>query len=100
MTEFFAAIPPGMWAVIGSIFGGIGLKVAERWLNRSAAFREEKQDYRAEIKELQDRLDKIEGDLDTWKSKYWASQEEVARLRQALIRAGIEVPQIASPKGS
>lgn len=93
MIEFLASIPAGLWAVIGSMVGGIGLKVVERVLNRSATIRDERLDYRTEIKELQDRLDKVDAELDSWKSKYWASQEEISRLKHALIDAGIEIPK-------
>lgn len=78
--------------MIGTIFGGAGLKAVEKYLNRDIEAINERKDYRDEIRELRDRLDKVEAEVDEWKAKYFHNEEEIVRLRATLIQQGIEVP--------
>jgi len=93
LVEFLNSIPPGAWAVIGTIVGGVLLKVTEKWLGLHQQRIADDQNYRETINELRERLDKVEEEVTTWRTKYYAAQEEIASLRTSLIRAGITVPQ-------
>jgi hypothetical protein len=66
---------PALLAVIGTIFGGAGLKIVESFLNRgkaqsdvAAAIRAE---LRTDVQGLRDEVRKLENELDTWKAKYY-----------------------------
>lgn len=68
-------INPALLAVIGTIFGGAGLKIVEGLMNRgkaqtdvAAAIRTE---LRADVQGLRDEVRKLETELDTWKAKYY-----------------------------
>lgn len=77
----------GFVALMGTIFGGAGLKVIESWLGRakerateSAAIREE---LRKEIDNLRTQLDKadeeekrLEAQIEEWRSKYYDLRDE------------------------
>src|SRR6478609_9438782 len=77
----------GFIALIGTIFGGVGLKVVEQWLGRAkersteaAGIREE---LRKEIDALRVQIEKsnaeelrLEGMIDEWRSKYYDLRDE------------------------
>ena len=94
MIEFLASVPPGVWALLGTIFGGVLLEFCKRWLNKAQEAREERRDDRTIIKDLQDRLDKVEEEVTLWRTRYYDAQIDITRLQQALIKAGIDVPEI------
>lgn len=82
------SIPPAVWALLGALFGGVGLKIVEKFLNRSVEARATRQDYRLEIKELQDRLDKVESEVDTWRQRFYEAEVKIARLKIQVIQLG------------
>jgi len=66
---------PAFLALVGTIFGGAGLKMVESFLNRSktqtdvaAQIRSE---LRTDVQALRDEIRKVEQELDMWKSKYY-----------------------------
>jgi uncharacterized coiled-coil DUF342 family protein len=78
--------------LVGTLFGGIALEFTKRWLAKGSEAREDRKDYRDEIKSLNERIDKLEDDNDEWRAKFWKSQEEITSLKKALLLAGIDVP--------
>lgn len=97
-----ADISPAWIALIGTVFGGAGLKLVEKWLNTSATkndqqakFREE---YRMQIEDLQEELAKLlarlavaEAELNEWKGRYWLLREETAGKVVELTAALAEI---------
>jgi cell division protein FtsB len=81
----------GFVALVGTIFGGAGLKIIESWLGRAkersdqgAEIREE---LRKEIEGLRNQLDKasaeeqrLEAQVEQWREKYWSLREEKQSL--------------------
>lgn len=66
---------PAFLALIGTIFGGAGLKIVEGMLNKSktqsdvaAQIRTE---LRTDVQALRDEIRKVETELDMWKAKYY-----------------------------
>jgi len=66
---------PAFLALIGTIFGGAGLKIVENLLNKSktqsdvaAQIRTE---LRTDVQALRDEIRKVETELDMWKAKYY-----------------------------
>lgn len=82
---------PGFVAVVGTLFGGAGLKVIESWLGRAkersaeeSAMREE---LRKQIDALREQLDKatgeeqrLEGLIEEWRGKYYDLRDEHAKV--------------------
>lgn len=88
----------GLLALVGTIFGGVGLKTAEKIMGRSADKREAGRDYRGEITELVTRMDKLELEVGFWRNRFYEEQEHNAILRIAMIQGGlVPPPLVASP---
>jgi predicted nuclease with TOPRIM domain len=88
----FLAMSPTTWTFLGTIFGGVGLKLVEKWLNRNTEKLNQHKDYRQQINELYERLDKVEAEVDLWREKYYRNEEEITKLRATLIANGFEPP--------
>ena len=88
----FSAIPVELWVVILSGIGALALKAIEKFLNRNADARADKQDYREEIKELQDRLDKVEDEVTNWRTMYYSAQVRISVLEREIIKLGGDIP--------
>lgn len=77
-------------ALIGTIFGGVGLKVVEHWLNRakdkSDAEVERRAELRAELAGLKLELREAEQALDAWREKYFALLDQFIQVKNELKR--------------
>lgn len=66
---------PALLALIGTIFGGAGLKLVEGLLNKSKTQTDVAAQIRAELRTdvqaLRDEIRKVETELDEWKTKYY-----------------------------
>jgi predicted nucleic acid-binding Zn-ribbon protein len=82
-------------ALIGTIFGGAGLKVAEGFLNRSKNRLEKekfdadtasnmREELRKEVSELRGELRKVEGELDIWRGKYYDLLDQFIQVKSSL----------------
>lgn len=89
------SIPPGLWALAGTVVGGVGLKLLEQHLARTQGVREDRRDFRSEISELVTRVDQLEHEVETWRTRYFEQQENVAILRRAIIDLGGTPPPVA-----
>jgi chromosome segregation ATPase len=79
---------PGFIALMGTLFGGAGLKIVENWLNKAknraaeeAAAREE---FKDEIEALKLEIIRINTLLDEWKTKYYEVREQKTRVETDL----------------
>ncbi|WP_328691383.1 hypothetical protein OHA74_20705 [Streptomyces phaeochromogenes] len=88
MLELLGSIPSPWLAFAGTLFGGVGLKVAEFFFNRGKAKTdiqtELRNELRQDIKDLQERVDELEADIKEWRARAFKAEEEVAR-KDALI---------------
>ena len=81
-------------ALIGSVFGGVGLEVTRRILNRSHS----KQDWAAELRKemrednavLRVENDALEKEVVIWKDKYYALIDKYLELKHRQIEADID----------
>lgn len=78
-------------ALIGTIFGGVGLKAVERWLNRSKERDEAAAKYRDELREevyrLREELRKADADIDKWREDYFNLKNEFITIKLELAEA-------------
>jgi uncharacterized protein YlxW (UPF0749 family) len=88
LLELLAAIPAPWLAFIGTIFGGVGLKFIEHFLNRNRTKNDIatqlRNELREDIRELQKRVDELEAENEKWRARAFKAEEEVA-VRNALI---------------
>lgn len=89
----FLADVDGAWlALVGTLFGGAGLKVIEAYLSRSKDKQVVRRDLVEELHKLQERLDLVEDEVTFWRSRYYEEQEDSAKLRILMIQNGLEPP--------
>lgn len=78
-------------ALVGTIFGGVGLKITERWLNRAKEkndtakqirdeLRTDMATYRQEILNLKAEVDKVEKEVNEWQDKYYELRDRYSQL--------------------
>lgn len=74
---------PAVLALIGTIFGGAGLKIIESFLSKgkvkSDIATEIRNELRGEVQTLREELRRVEEDLDTWKAKYYELLDQFHR---------------------
>lgn len=79
-------------ALVGTIFGGAGLKITERWLNRAKEkndtakeirdeLRSDMASYRKEILDLKAEVDKVEAEVVSWQEKYFELRDKYVTLK-------------------
>lgn len=91
MIDVIVSSPPALAAVC-TAFGGVLLKLLEWFLSRNHRKNDTRKEFREEWKELLDRVDKLEEEIDEWRGKYYRGQEEILTLKAMIIGAGIKVP--------
>lgn len=87
-TTLFSDIPIAVWVVILPILGGMALKALEKFFNRNVEEDTRNRNYREEINELLTRVDVLEEEVTTWRTKFYEQQETIARLNLKLIHLG------------
>lgn len=84
MNEY--AIP--VFALVGTLFGGAGLEVTRRWLNRSKdrddTATELRKELREELASLKKELDQVEAELDEWKNRYYDLLQQFVSVKGQL----------------
>lgn len=77
---------PAFLALLGTIFGGIGLKIVESLLTRSKTQTDLAAQIRAELRvdvqSLRDEIKRLDAELDLWKSKYYQLLETLLEERK------------------
>lgn len=85
-------------ALIGTVFGGAGLKIIEKGLSRGAHKEEVattiRKELRAESAGLKEELRVVEKELDQWKEKYFLLLQEYLEVKS---RAGDNEPKSKPP---
>lgn len=96
MTEILAN--PAILALIGTIFGGAGLKFIEHWLSR-AKTRDDtatqiRNELRTELARIKEDLaearkgqDAAEDESDSWRGKYYERSDELIQVKEELASA-------------
>lgn len=93
-----AVIDPAWIALIGTILGGVGIKVAEAWLGRGRVKIDDATDLRKELRmdkaelrdvnsELRKEIDGLEDDVDKWREEYYNMRDKYVALQTELTLA-------------
>lgn len=89
LVFFMATLPTGVQITIWTAVGAVALKAAEHYFDKHTETVNDRKDYREEIKELRERVDKLEKDVEDWRTKFYAEQERVASLRNQMIKSNV-----------
>jgi predicted nuclease with TOPRIM domain len=86
-------------AIAAAVFGGAGVKVIEKWLNRSevkddSAFKL-RTELREELERLRKELEETKEDLDEYRTKYYAMMEQFSKTKIELEAALYKIQQQA-----
>lgn len=77
-------LDPAWIALIGTLCGGIGLKLLEHWLGKSKVKVDEaskiRDELRLEISSLREEVTKLEKEVNDWRSKYLDMRDEFSKL--------------------
>lgn len=84
-------IDPAWLALVGTVFGGAGLKLLEVWLGRSKVRIDEaanlRNELRVEIVSLRDEVRSLEGEVDKWRQDYYDLRDRYATLNTEYLIA-------------
>lgn len=87
-----------LFALLGAIFGGAGLKIVEwvlkRGERRETTRAELREELRNDVQHLREVLQRVEKDLDNWKVRYYNLLQAYNELKYVLLRAGVDIDEI------
>lgn len=97
------SIDPAWIALIGTLCGGIGLKIIEHWLGKSKVKMDEaaklRDELRIQMSEQREEIKQLESEVDLWRKQYYDLRDNYAELnsqyiiiKQQLIALGKELP--------
>jgi len=77
-------LDPAWIAVVGTVFGGVGLKVLEHWLGKSKVKIDEasklRDELRIEITAQREEIKALEAEVDTWREKFYDLRDKYSEL--------------------
>lgn len=84
-------LDPAWIALIGTIFGGIGLKFAEKWLGRSKERFDDalqiRDELRIEINAQREEIKELEADVERWRAEYYNLRDAHIKIQTELTLA-------------
>lgn len=90
------AVDPTLVALVGTIMGGVGLKLTEAWLNKNRVKVDDASQIRSELRlsitDLREDNKQLEDKLDEWRERYYEAYERIVQLETAMKIAGVELP--------
>lgn len=94
-------IDPAWIALIGTLCGGLGLKVVEHWLGKSQRESTDAKDIRSELRQqITDQKEEIrllEAEVDKWRTQYLDLRDKYTQQQTELIIALQNVKSQAPP---
>jgi len=92
-------LDPAWIALIGTLCGGIGLKVLEHWLGRSKVKFDEstkmREELRVEVNGLRDEIKNLEGEVDKWRKDYYDLRDKFSEVN-TLYQIALEKIRVAA----
>lgn len=90
------ALDPTVVALIGTVMGGVGLKVAESWLGKNRVKITDAQQIRDELRlelvTLRAENKQLNSDVDKWQREYYDLREKVIQYRTHMVVHGLDPP--------
>jgi len=85
------ALDPAWIALIGTVTGGVGLKMVEHWLGRSKVKVDEagriRDELRLEITAQREEIKQLEADVNKWREEYYNLRDKYTALQTELTLA-------------
>jgi chromosome segregation ATPase len=85
------ALDPAWIALIGTIFGGAGLKAIESWLGKNRVKVDDasriRDELRLEITAQREEIKQLESDVDKWREEYYNLRDKYVELQTELTIA-------------
>lgn len=85
---FLAGLDPAWIALIGTLFGGVVLKVTEKWLGRTKEAQTEAKGIRDELRttvnEQKSEIKELEEEADAWRDKYYDLRDSYMKIQTEL----------------
>lgn len=85
------ALDPAWIALIGTVCGGVGLKLAEHWLGRNKVRADDaariRDELRLEITTQREEIKQLESDANKWREEYFNLKEKYISLQTELTLA-------------
>lgn len=87
---------PTVIALIGTLMGGVGLKLAEHWLGRNKVKIDDatrlRDELRLEITALRAENKELEAEVDKWKKDYYDTYAVISQLRTEIALMKVRGP--------
>ena len=82
---------PAWIALIGTVTGGVGLKLVEHWLGRNKVKTDDaarlRDELRIEITTQREEIKQLESDVDKWREEYYNLRDKYINLQTELTMA-------------
>jgi chromosome segregation ATPase len=82
---------PAIIALVGTLSGGVGLKVTEWWLGRNKVRADDarsiRDELRLEITAQREEIKQLEADVDKWRTEYYDLRDKYINLQTELTLA-------------
>jgi predicted nucleic acid-binding Zn-ribbon protein len=86
-----ADISPAWIALIGTVFGGVGLKLTEAWLSRSTkrddTAHQLREELRTQVMDLRTEITRLQTEADLWQAKYYDLRDQFTTKQTELTLA-------------
>ena len=94
------SVDPAWIALIGTVMGGVGLKVAESWLGRNKVKNDDaaqiRDELRMEITAQREEIKQLESDVNKWREEYYNLRDKHVALQTELTLALQQIRQEAA----
>jgi hypothetical protein len=88
---------PGILALIGTIFGGVGLKLVETWLGRAKVKQDDAAQIRGELRQQltaqREEIEQLEAAVEKWRAMYYDLRDVKMKLEIELSHALQQIKQ-------
>lgn len=86
--EVLSGLDPAWIALIGTLFGGVALKVTDHWLskakNSSDDAKQIREELRSQITSQKEEINTLEDEVNEWRSKYYDLRDSYIKVQTEL----------------
>lgn len=97
--SFLSGMDPAWIALIGTLFGGIVLKVTEHWLGKTKSQSDDakqiREELRSQITSQKEEIRSLEDEVNEWRSKYYDLRDSYIKVQTELTIALEKIKQEA-----